>query len=142
MAYIQDNLLKNETIQHEGKTSVWSLLPKIIIGIVLLPFWGIGLLFLLSALMTYLTTELAVTNKRIIAKFGFIRRSTVELNLDKVESVQVDQGILGRIFNYGSIVVSGAGNPKAPIPGISQPVKFRSEVFELQETLKESEKAS
>lgn len=142
MGYIVENLLKNEEIQYEGTISVWALLPSIILGVLLLPAWGIGILFILSAFVTYKTTELAVTNRRIIAKTGFISRRTIEMNLDKVESVQVVQGILGRIFDFGSIVVSGAGNPQAPIPGISQPVKFRSEVFEVQESLKEAKKAA
>ena len=81
----------------------------------------------------YYTTELAITNKRVIAKFGLIRRNTVEMNISKVESIQVDQGILGRIFNFGSVLVSGAGDPKAPIPGISHPLKFRKMFFEVQE---------
>jgi uncharacterized membrane protein YdbT with pleckstrin-like domain len=81
----------------------------------------------------YFTTELAITNKRVIAKFGLIRRNTIEMNISKVESIQVDQGILGRMFNFGSILVAGAGDPKAPIPGISEPLKFRKMFFEVQE---------
>jgi uncharacterized membrane protein YdbT with pleckstrin-like domain len=49
----------------------------------------------------------------VIAKFGFISRSTVELNIHKIESIQVDQGIFGRLFNFSSIIVAGAGNPQA-----------------------------
>ncbi len=99
------------------------------------PWWigGIGLLFGVSATITYYTTELAITNKRVIAKFGFIRRNTVEINISKIESIQIDQGIRGRIFNFGSIIVSGAGNPVAPIPGISSPLEFRKMFFKVQE---------
>lgn len=131
--YVESNLIKDEKVQYEGKTSVWSLLPKILLGLILLPFYGIGLLLWISAAITYYTTELAITNKRVIAKFGLIRRNTVEMNISKVESIQVDQGILGRIFNFGSVLVSGAGDPKAPIPGISHPLKFRKMFFEVQE---------
>lgn len=132
-SYVESNLIKNEKVQYEGKTSVWSLLPRIFLGLILLPFFGIGLLFWASAAITYYTTELAITNKRVIAKFGLIRRNTVEMNVSKVESIQVDQGILGRIFNFGSVLVSGAGDPKAPIPGISNPLQFRKLFFEVQE---------
>ena len=52
----------------------------------------------------------------------------------KIESIQVNQGILGRILNYGSIVVSGAGNPQAPIPGISSPLQFRRAFVDTQES--------
>lgn len=132
-SYVESNLIKNESVQHEGKISVWVLLPKIILGFVLLPIFGIGILLWISAAITYYTTELAITNKRVIAKFGFIRRDTVEMNISKVESIQVDQGILGRIFNFGSVLVAGAGDPKAPIPGISHPLQFRKMFFEVQE---------
>lgn len=131
--YVESNLIQDEKVQYEGKICVWSLLPKILLGFVLLPLYGIGLLFWISAAITYYTTELVITNKRVVAKFGFIRRDTVEMNISKVESIQVDQGILGRIFNYGSVLVSGAGDPKAPIPGISHPLKFRNMFFEVQE---------
>ena len=76
-----------------------------------------------------------MTNKRVIAKVGFIWRKTVEMNIPKIESLQVKQGILGRLFNYGSVIVSGAGNPQAPIPGISNPVLFKNRYFEVQESL-------
>jgi uncharacterized membrane protein YdbT with pleckstrin-like domain len=84
-----------------------------------------SLSFLRAWLYTY-STELAVTSKRVIAKFGFIRRNTIELRNDKVESLHIDQGIIGRIFNFGSIVVTGSGGTHAPIPYIANPLKFRS----------------
>jgi len=132
-SYVNSSLIKDELVQYEGKTSIWSQLPKLIIGLLLMPFFGIGLLLWASAAITYFTTELAITNKRVIAKFGLIRRNTVEMNISKIESIQVGQGIIGRIFNYGTVVVSGAGDPKAPIPGISNPLKFRKNFFEVQE---------
>lgn len=93
---------------------------------------SVGWLFLLIAAvilgniaLTIATTELALTNKRVIAKFGFIRRSTVELRLDKVESIGVDQGILGRVLGYGNIVIKGTGGTGTPIPSIKKPLDFR-----------------
>ena len=132
-SYVETNLIKGEGIQYEGKTSIWFLLPKILLGLLLLPLNGIGLLLWISAAITYYTTELAITNRRVIAKFGLIRRQTIEMNISKVESIQVDQTILGRIFNFGSLFVSGAGDPKAPIRGISAPLQFRNAFFEVQE---------
>jgi len=141
-SYVESNLIKGEEIQYEGKTSIWSLLPRILLGLILLAIYGLGLLFWISAAITFYTTELAITNKRVVAKFGLIRRNTVEMNVSKVESIQVDQGILGRIFNYGSVLVAGAGDPKAPIPGISSPLKFKKEFFEIQEGLLNPEQLS
>jgi uncharacterized membrane protein YdbT with pleckstrin-like domain len=132
-SYIDGALIKDEKVVYTGNISLWSLAPLIIIGFLLLAAWGIGLIFLLFAFIQYKTTELAITNKRVIAKFGFISRKTIELNINKVESIQVNQGILGRIFDYGSLIISGAGNPQAPISGISNPMNFRRAFMETQD---------
>jgi uncharacterized membrane protein YdbT with pleckstrin-like domain len=125
--------MQGELVVYQGRVSLWHLAPRIVIGIALAPVFGLGLIILLSVAIRYKSTELAVTNKRIVAKFGFIRRSTVEIGVQKIESIQVHQGILGRMFDFGSIVMAGSGNPQAPIPGISQPMEFRKRFLEQQE---------
>jgi uncharacterized membrane protein YdbT with pleckstrin-like domain len=125
-SYIQNALTKDEKIIYEGKASIWAMTPMILMGFILLPLFGFGLIFWLAAFLRYISTEVAYTNKRVIAKFGFISRRTIEINIKKIESIQVEQGIFGRLFNYGSLVVSGAGSPQAPIPGISNPMSFRN----------------
>lgn len=132
-SYIEGALIKDEKVIYTGHISLWSLAPLIFLGLLTLAFYGIGLIFWATAFIRYKTTELAFTNKRVIAKFGFISRETIELNISKVESIQVNQGILGRIFNYGTLVISGAGNPQAPIPGISDPMSFRRAFMEAQD---------
>lgn len=132
-SYIENALIKDEKIIYTGNVSLWSLAPLIVLGFLLIAAFGLGLIFWIVAFIRYKTTELAFTNKRVIAKFGFISRQTIELNITKVESIQVNQGILGRIFDYGTLVVSGAGNPQAPIPGISNPMGFRRAFMESQD---------
>jgi len=63
-----------------------------------------------------------------VYKRGFIRRHTVEMNMDKVESVDVDQSVLGRIFDYGDIVIRGTGVGIEPLRGIDSPLAFRNAV--------------
>lgn len=133
-SYVEGALTKGEQVVYQGRVSIWSLAPTLLLGLLLLALYGLGLLFWAAAAIRYFTTELAITNKRVIAKFGLISRSTIEINLQKIESIQVNQGILGRIFNFGSIVVSGAGNPQAPIPGISSPLQFRRAFVDTQES--------
>lgn len=140
-SYISNVLLRDEKIIYQARISIWSLSPYIILGVPLITMAGFGLIFLLIAYIKYISTELAITDKRVIAKFGFIRRRTVEINIGRIESIQVHQGIFGRIFNYGSLVVSGAGNPQAPIPGISFPLQFRNSFVETQD-LMEKQKAA
>lgn len=132
-SYIDSVLTTNEQIIHRAELSIWAKSGSILIGLLLLPVFGLGLLVLLGVYLSKISTELAITDKRVIAKFGFIRRSTIEINLHKIESIQVEQGLLGRIFNYGSLVVSGGGTPQAPIPGIRDPLAFRKAFTEAHE---------
>jgi len=83
-----------------------------------------------AALIKRISTELAVTSKRVIAKFGFIRRNTVELNHSKVESFHVEQGVLGRILGFGTLHINGTGGGITPIPNISDPLGFRRRAME------------
>jgi len=129
-SYIESTLIKGEQIVYTGHVSRWSLTHLILLGLLLLPLFGLGLVFWLVAFIRYKSTEVAITNKRVIAKFGFISRRTIEMSLSKVESVQVDQGLVGRLFDFGTLVISGAGNPQAPIPGISDPMGFRRACME------------
>jgi uncharacterized membrane protein YdbT with pleckstrin-like domain len=76
----------------------------------------------------YLTTEFALTNKRIIGKKGWIRRSSLEILLGKVESIGVRQPILGRILNYGTITVSGSGGTRQSFPYITLPMELRQNI--------------
>lgn len=132
-SYVESVIGSGEQVEYETKVSIWSLLPLILLGVVLLPFYGLGLIFWVMAILRYITTELAITNKKIIAKFGFIRRNTIEMLLPKIESIQVNQSILRRMLNYGSVIVAGAGNPQAPVPGIASPIEFRKKFMEIQE---------
>jgi uncharacterized membrane protein YdbT with pleckstrin-like domain len=74
------------------------------------------------------TTETDVTNLRVVHKTGFIKRRTFEMSLDKVESVDVNQSILGRILNYGSVTVRGVGEGAETIDMIASPLDFRSHI--------------
>jgi len=132
-SYIESVLSSGEEVVYKAKVSFWSMLPLFILGLLLLGCMGIGVFFWIAAIMRYATTELAITNKKIIAKFGFIRRYTVELLLHKAEGVQVSQSVFGRMLNYGSILVSGGGSIQTPIPGIVDPIAFKRKFFEIQE---------
>lgn len=128
--YINSNLTTNERVVQEAKLSWWSQMIAIIIGVLLLPI-GIGALFIIGAIIRMNTIELAATNKRVIAKTGLIRRDVLEVRLDKIESVVVNQSMLGRMLNYGNVMVCGTGGVKNVIPYISNPLDFRCTVNEL-----------
>ena len=142
-SYVETIVGPDEKVLYIGRVSLLSILPSLIGGALLvvvggaftveagplgLIFAALGLIVILVALIRRNSTELAVTNRRVIAKFGFIKRSTIELNLAKVESVRVEQSIVGRIFGYGSVIVTGTGATMDPIPYIANPIKFRQAV--------------
>ena len=91
-------------------------------------FVVVALLSALSALIRRATTELAVTDRRVIYKTGIFQRHSMEMNRSKVETVGVDQSILGRILGYGTVVVRGTGGSFEPIPFIGDPLNFRSHI--------------
>ncbi|TAK91830.1 MAG: PH domain-containing protein [Burkholderiaceae bacterium] len=133
-SYVEQALVKDEKIVHIGHISLWSLWHLITAGVLLLPAFGLGLIFLGIAYVRYKSVELAVTTKRVIVKHGFVRRQTVEINLNKVESIQVEQGLLGRLFNFGTLIVSGTGSSHAPLTGIAEPMGFRKAFIEAQDS--------
>jgi uncharacterized membrane protein YdbT with pleckstrin-like domain len=88
---------------------------------------AVGALYLTAkAWFHRLTTETDVTNLRVVHKTGFIKRRTFEMSLDKIESVDVNQSILGRILNYGDVTVKGVGEGKETIRTIASPLRFRN----------------
>jgi uncharacterized membrane protein YdbT with pleckstrin-like domain len=101
-------------------------------GIVLLCLSGSGVVALAALYWTFTawfhrwTTETDVTNLRVVHKTGFIKRRTFEMSLDKVESVDVNQSILGRILNYGDVTILGVGEGKETISTIASPLDFRN----------------
>jgi uncharacterized membrane protein YdbT with pleckstrin-like domain len=104
--------------------------PVIATTLVVISF-GFALLALEAALRAWirrLTTEFAVTDRRVIYKTGLFSRDTLEMNLSKVESVDVKQPFLGRIFGFGTVILRGTGATREPIYHIADPLTFRSHI--------------
>ena len=118
--YVQANLTKDEQVIYEAKLH-W---------IIFVSLKAILTLFI-APLIAQATSEFAITNKRVIIKVGLISRRTLEMNLTKIESVNVNQSILGRMLGYGTIVVIGTGGTHEPFPGICDPMAFRKKFQEV-----------
>jgi uncharacterized membrane protein YdbT with pleckstrin-like domain len=129
MSYIDDSLIEGEVLVHRARVSWWSQFGLVLLGILTLVL-VVGVIFLIWAWVRVRSTELAITSRRIIAKFGFVKRHTVEINLEKVESLRVEQGVWGRFLNFGTIFISGSGSSVAPIPNIADPLVFRRKFME------------
>ena len=87
----------------------------------------------LQALIILLTTEFALTNRRVIAKMGFLRRHTLEILLTKIESIDVRQDITGRLLNYGTVTVTGTGGTREGFKAIVDPNTVRRKMNQIIE---------
>lgn len=79
----------------------------------------------LIAYVIYISTEYGITNRRILMKTGLVSRSTLEILLNKVESIQIQQSVLGRFLDYGSVIISGVGGSHDVFSNMPAPLKFR-----------------
>ena len=146
MSYIEKNLMNGETVMFRAKHHwFYFVTPAIffLFGLLFMPsddtrvfgtvLLTVSLIFAAGRLVHHLTAEYAVTNKRVILKEGFIRRNSAELLLGKVEALNIDQSITGRIFGFGTVNVSGAaaGNP---FRFVSTPLELRKHVYEQVES--------
>ncbi len=93
----------------------------------------LGLILLTGALIRQSSTELAITNRRIIAKYGFISRATFEMLMDRVTGANFDQTITGRLMGYGTILVHGMGGDVSPFELISNPQLFQRTLMDQLE---------
>lgn len=141
MSYVDRTLGPNEQVIFRTRLSRVMFIWPVLIGIagaVILGLWyhspvakaGGGLLLAVALLLglaryvSYASSEFAVTNLRVIIKVGVFRRRTLELQRSKVEAIAVNQSILGRIFGFGDIVVTGTGGTKEPFHNIGAPLQF------------------
>ena len=145
MSYIDGNLLEGEQVVFRTRLH-WLLLmgPVLIAVLVLLPIawllftgswsrfvWlplGGTIVLLLAAFIKRQSSDFAVTNKRVMMKVGVLRTRSVELPLSKIEAVAVDQSLMGRMFGYGDMIVTGSGGTKEAFSHIQSPLDFRRAV--------------
>jgi len=142
MGYIEANLLPGETVVQRARLH-WIVFVKAIvvalIGLGLLflqPIIGgvviaVGILMAVPPWLERLTSEFGVTSKRVIIKVGLIQRRTLELLIRQVEAISVDQSLTGRIFNFGTITLSGTGGVRETFHNISNPLEFRRSIQSL-----------
>ena len=119
-SYVNGHLIKDESVVHETKLH-W----------VIFFTWKSILTLTIYAWMKRWLSEFVITNRRIVIKEGFIARRTFEMNLSKIETVNVDQTVMGRILNYGSITIIGTGGTTETFHNIARPMIVRQRVQEL-----------
>ena len=103
--------------------------PALLIGFGLIL---VGLFNIAKGAILRVSTELVCTTRKVIAKTGLISRSTVELDVTRVEGIRVEQSIPGRVLNYGTVVVRGIGGMETHVTHIANPLEFRQAVIAAQ----------
>ena len=142
MGYIEANLLPGEEVVQRARLHWIVFLKALAVGVVglavlfLQPIVGavvIGLAFVMAIppWLERLTSEFGVTSKRVIIKVGLVQRRTLELLIRQVEAISVDQSLTGRIFNFGTITLTGTGGVRETFHNIANPLEFRRSIQSL-----------
>ncbi|MBA3273380.1 MAG: PH domain-containing protein [Chthoniobacterales bacterium] len=87
---------------------------------------------MLPPTLAFASSELVITDKRLLIKTGIVSRQSLELFISRIESVGVDQGVVGRMFDYGTVKIRGMGGSEQAFEAIADPLQFRSAVQRLQ----------
>ncbi|MCT7307924.1 PH domain-containing protein [Ralstonia wenshanensis] len=132
-SFVENSLIPGEKIEAQATITWLSQFWYFVFALVLVMTVIFPILFILLAIINVTSTELAVTNKKVIGKAGFIRRVSIDLPLEKLESVNIDQGIIGRILGYGRVSIRGVGGNNVSIPFIKMPMDFRRVIMGLMD---------
>jgi uncharacterized membrane protein YdbT with pleckstrin-like domain len=151
MAYYTKVLQPDETVKVVGRLH-WSIYARAVVVLAVAlglllgsdrlpdPIWQryarlaggvigvLGILLLLGAWIRRHATEIVVTDRRVIFKRGLLARHTVEMNVSKIETVDVEQGLGGRIWGYGTLLIRGTGAGFEPLVGVGSPLRIRNAI--------------
>lgn len=139
MSYVDDSLSPGEIVVYRAhlhrSVLIWPLAVPFLIWLITGGQAEIGLLAAIVGLVWLGTTyarykkdEFAVTDRRFVAKLGWIRRSTWDVPLDQVEGVAVDQGMIDRLFHKGTVIVTGTGGTRAYLTNLADPLRLQRQL--------------
>lgn len=144
MGYVENHLLPGEEVRHRGYLHKIVYVVPVLLAVALMAGGAfalrrelfplavaafiVALVPLVWARILFTSSEFAVTNKRVIIKVGFIQRRTLETLLSKVEGIEVNQSVMARLLNFGTIAVTGTGGTREEFRNIAAPLEFRRQV--------------
>lgn len=152
--YIEHILTPGETVHATARITGWIWFGPIVACFVILGLLGLTLLtpsirqqpalavgagvlaagllcaILLGPWIKQSTTNMVVTDRRVIAKFGLISRRAIEMRISKIESIQVEQTLVGRMLGYGTVMVHGTGGAFEPLSIVADPLAFKRAIEE------------
>jgi hypothetical protein len=164
MGYIESSLVPGEVVVYQTRLHWIVMLRHLLLGLLLLAVSGVllsyllkqprfghtgqhlaeggatallvgGIVAILMGVVRRRATEMAVTSRRVVVKQGLVNRKTIEMLLNKIETIEVSEPMFGRMLGYGSITMIGTGGTSEPFDKIAQPLQFRSEVQQQLEKL-------
>jgi len=164
MSYIDATLVPGESVVYQTRLHWIVMLRHILLGLLLLAGAGalltyllkhppsgstgehlakggaiallvLGIIAIVAGIVRRHATEMAVTTRRVVIKQGLVDRKTIELLLNKIETIEVNEPMGGRMLGYGSITLVGTGGTSEPFHKISHPLQFRGAVQQQLEKL-------
>lgn len=148
MSYVDSNLVPGEAVLYRTGVSPWAYMQHVLVSSALMAvawyLWshheqlaayvpatiaGAAVLLLMLSWSLRTANELAVTTERVIIKVGWLRVKSAMLYLSRVEGVEVNQSVVGRILGYGTVQVRGVGTEVFPVRYVQDPLRFRREIF-------------
>jgi hypothetical protein len=164
MSYVESNLVPGEAVIYQTRLHWIVMLGHVVLGCLLFGLSGVllyyalsqtgiqsgklhimegggvgllvcGVVAILLGMVRRNATEMAVTSRRVVIKTGLASRKTIEMLLNKVESIEVSETAFGRMLGYGTIVVIGTGGTPEPFHKVAHPLEFRSQVQQQIEKL-------
>ena len=132
MGYIQDSLSDGEQVKELFKLHWFSKVPMIIWIILAIPTLGLTLLLALWEWLKLRSIEQGVTNKRVIFKTGIISRKSEEMKISSIETVEIVQGVMGRVFGFGNVVVTGRGISNLVFKNINDPMDVKRKIESVE----------
>ncbi|HZT02249.1 MAG TPA: PH domain-containing protein [Steroidobacteraceae bacterium] len=162
MRYIEASLVSGETVIYQTRLHWIVMLRHLLLGLLLLAGAGAllnhllhqprsdhasehlmeggaaallvcAIAAILAGVIRRNATEIAVTTRRVVVKQGLVSRKTIEMLLNKIETIEVSEPMVGRMLGYGSITIVGTGGTSEPFHKIAHPLQFRNEVLQQLE---------
>ena len=132
MGYIQESLSDGEQVKERFKLHWFSKVPMIIWIILAIPTLGLTLLLALWEWLKLRSIEQGVTNKRVIFKTGIISRKSEEMKISSIETVEIIQGVMGRVFGFGTVVVTGRGISNLVFKNVDDPMDVKRKIESVE----------
>jgi uncharacterized membrane protein YdbT with pleckstrin-like domain len=144
-SYVEGQLIPGEEVRQAANVSYMSqlgwflvalfliaallLVPHAALAIVSLVVIPLALVIVLVAVIRVRSVQLVITNKKVLGKRGVFSRQTIDIPLQKVESIKVDQSVAGRLFGYGDVQIAGTGGDRILLPFIADAMGFKKVVM-------------